>query len=62
MQHFPIYCKECDELIFSIEVLRHNTSNEPVFSKNYNIKYCPFCGAKIKVGGKYSDRDRSSSL
>lgn len=55
MQHFPVHCKKCDELIFSIEVLRHNTSNEPVLSKIYNIKYCPFCGEKIKNGGKRDD-------
>lgn len=45
----PIKCDKCDELIFSIEVLRHDTSDRPIVSNVYNIKYCPFCGERIGV-------------
>lgn len=45
----PIYCNACDEVMFSIEVLRHDTSNESVITKVRNFKYCPFCGQKIGV-------------
>jgi hypothetical protein len=52
----PVKCSNCDEFIFSIEVLRHNTSSKPVISNVCNIKYCPFCGEKIGV--KYETKQK----
>lgn len=43
-----VICKKCDEFIFSVEVLRHDTSDRPTVSNVTNIKYCPFCGRKVE--------------
>jgi hypothetical protein len=43
-----VRCNKCEEFIFSIEVLRHDTSDRPVVGNVTNIKYCPFCGRKVE--------------
>ena len=36
------YCSNCGELILSIKVLRHDTSDRPV-EQELAPKYCPYC-------------------
>lgn len=45
--YLPIHCKKCNEFMFSVKVLRHDTSNELVYTDIKNIKFCPFCGERI---------------
>ena len=47
MLYMPVHCRYCDEYLFSVKVLRHNTSHELVEQDIRNIKYCPFCGERI---------------
>ena len=45
-KHSNIYCKACDELIFTATILRHETNGAPVEQTIYP-EYCPICGAKL---------------
>ena len=47
MLYMPVHCRHCDEYLFSVKVLRHNTSHELVEQDIRNIKYCPFCGERF---------------
>ena len=49
MYHTPLkHCKSCEEYIFAIEVLRHDTSSHYTVGEIPNFSYCPFCGKEIK--------------
>ena len=45
------YCKDCMEYFFSVEILRHDTSDHPVIVKKQKIDYCPFCGGEVEICG-----------
>lgn len=39
-------CQNCSEVILSVFILRHDTSNRPVEQQVYPT-FCPLCGAKL---------------
>ena len=41
-----VICSNCNEVILSLTVLRHDTSNRPV-AQEMMPKYCPFCACRI---------------
>lgn len=45
------YCKDCMEYFFSVEILRHDTSDRPVIVNKQKIDYCPFCGGEVEICG-----------
>ena len=57
----PKYCKSCEEYIFAIEVLRHDTSSRHTVGEIFNFSYCPFCGKEIKDEQKKEKGMASSS-
>ena len=62
MYHIPPkYCKSCEEYIFAIEVLRHDTSSRHTVGEIFNFSYCPFCGKEIKDEQKKEKEMASSS-
>lgn len=46
------HCASCDEVFFSVEVLRYNTPNTtsiyPTIVRLDNVKYCPWCGGEVE--------------
>lgn len=44
-----VICSNCDEVILSLTVLRHDTSSRPV-EQEMTPKYCPFCACRIILG------------
>ena len=48
------HCKFCDEIFFSVDVLRHDTSSRPVIMTMNNVSFCPFCGQKVEEMEKYT--------
>ena len=57
------HCTSCDEVFFSVEILRYNTPNTtsiyPVIARLENVKYCPWCGGKVEKDDykKRSEKD-----
>lgn len=41
-----VICSNCNEVILSLTVLRHDTSSRPV-AQEMMPKYCPFCACHI---------------
>ena len=59
-RHSNVYCPDCNELILSAFILRHNTNNTFMEQTIYP-NYCPICGQHlISIIDRFKEEENAS--
>ena len=53
-KHPNVYCPDCNEVIFSATILRHELDGSPVDQIIYPT-HCPICGQRLVPAGIFAN-------